>query len=241
MSYIDHKRKRCTRTYNTLKPNNYNNTKCILLHAKNSGELPEIDRTFNDKTWLENSAELLGVNNECLIIDKSFDKFAYTDKIPAYYDFVCNTKYEYVLISDSTDAVVTDNPDDAIAILDYYDCDVLYSTTHWWDYDYFTMPAQYEFNFSKYGKTYLNSGVCIGKTETLKKLFKRVLDYAAFEPASYYAATYRDVNGYLKWPKDKLAQFPKHCSDDQTIIRYLLKEFWPLVKVDNKFLLAEER
>lgn len=241
MSFIDHKRQRCVRTYNTLKPNNYNNTKCILLHAKNSGELSEQDKSFNDKTWLENSAELLGVNHECLIIDKSFHNFAYTDKIPAYYDFVCNTKYEYVLISDSTDAVVTGNPDDAIALLDHYGCDVLYSTTHWWDYDYFTMPEQYEFNFSKYGKTYLNSGVCIGKTETLKKLFKRVLDYAAFEPAAYYTVMYRDRNGYTDWSKEMLAQFPKHCSDDQTIIRYLLKEFWPLVKVDNEFLLAEER
>lgn len=241
MSLVDHKRQRCARTFKTLKANKYNNTKCILLHAKNSGSLPEADKTFNDKTWLENSAELLGVTHKCLIIDKPFNEFAYTDKIPAYYNFLCNTEYEYVLISDSTDAVITGNPDDGIALLDHYNCDVLYSTTHWWDYDYFTMPSQYKFNFKHYGKTYLNSGVCIGKTKTLINLFKRVLDYASFEPASYYTVNYRDRNGYVNWTEEQLAQFPKNCSDDQTIIRYLIKEFWPLVKIDNEFLLAAER
>jgi hypothetical protein len=241
MSFIDHKRIRCARTYQTLKPAAHNNTKCILLHAKNAGPLAAADTTFNDKTWLENSAELLGVNHTCITINKSYQDFAYTDKIPAYYDFVCNTPYEYVLISDSTDSVITKNPDDAIELLSYYNCDVIYSTTHWWDYDAFTMPDRHQFNYSHYGTTYLNSGVCLGKTATLQKLFKRVLDYAAYEPASYYAKTYRDTNGYKNWSPEQLAAFPKNVSDDQTIIRYLIKEFWPMVKIDGKFLLAAER
>jgi hypothetical protein len=241
MSLVDHKRQRCAKTYHTLEPKNYNNQQCILLHAKNSGELPEADRTFNDLTWLENSAELLGVNHECLIIDKTHENFAYTDKIPAYYEYLCNTDYEYALIADSTDSAIIANPDDGISLLEEYDCEVLYSTTHWWDYDAFTMPAQYKFNFERWGTTYINTGVCIGKTDTLRRLFKRVLDYAAFEPATYYAKTYRDTNGYVNWSPERLAAFPKGCSDDQTIIRYLVKEFWPAVKVDYKFKLAVER
>lgn len=240
MGVITHKRGRCAEAYKTLGPQSYNNTECVLLHVRNKGVLNPEDVTFNGKTWLENSAELLGINQVCILGNKSYIEFAYTDKIPLFLDYLKSTSYKYALVADSVDCVIHSNPDEAIKLLEYYDCEVLYSTTPWKDHDKFTMPEQSEFNNSKYN-TRLNSGVCIGKVSTLIELYSRVLDYAAFEPIIHYHPTYRKVNGYKNWTQEQLAAFPKGCSDDQTIIRYLLKEFWPKIKLDTEYRLAKQR
>lgn len=241
MSFVDHKRLRCARTYQRLVPANFNNTRVGVLHVRNHGELPELDRTEDGNTWLHRSCELQGIHHVALVAERNSEEFAFTDKIPMYLEALRTMDWEWVIIADSTDSVITRNPDEAVELLDYYGCEVLYSTTHWWDYDAFTMPEQEAFLRKHYGTCYLNSGVCLGRRDTLIELFERVLDYAAFEPWWVYAKKYRDRNGYMDWSPEQLAAFPKGCSDDQTIIRYLVKEFWPRIKIDNEFKLAEER
>lgn len=242
MAFISHKRGTCKHEFAKLKPAKLNNTRCILLHTKNAGPLMPADVTFNDKTWLENSCELLGINHECIIIDKPKEKFAYTDKIPTFLNYLKTCNYEYALIADSTDSVVLSNPDNAINLLDEYDCDILFSNTAHIDWDQYTMPDRAKFNNEKFGsRSYVNTGVCIGKTSTLIELYERVLEYAEYDPIWVYHPTYRKTNGYMNWTKEQQLNFPKGCSDDQTIIRYLIKDFWPKIKVDTQFKLACKR
>lgn len=235
---IHHKRSDCKNKYGKLKEQKLHNTQCILLTVKNSGELTSVDKTFNDKTWLENSADKLGITYECLVSPLDKDTFAYTSKIPLFYDFLKTTPYEYVLISDATDAIITQSPDNAIKLLHEYDCDILYSVTHWSDHDSFTMPDVNKFTHSIYGSKKLNSGVCIGRTSKLLQLFERVLEYAEFIPAKEYHVKYRKTNGYKNWTKKQLKEFPKGVSCDQVIIRYLFKEFYPNLKLDINGKLA---
>lgn len=241
MSLVLHKRGECENAYSKLTEQNYDNTKCLLLHCKNSGQLNPEDVTFNDKTWLENSADLLGINHTCIVIDKPYTTFAYTDKIPYFLIHLKNMTHEYVLIADSVDCIINGNPDDAIELLNNYNCDILYSTTPWNDHDNFTMPERSKFNDKVFNNIKLNSGVCIGKVDTLVKLFERVLEYASYEPIRYYHPTYRKKNGYMQWTAEQLKNFPKGCSDDQTIIRYLVMEFYPRIQLDTKYKLTSRR
>lgn len=238
---IHHNRKDCGKKYQEIQYQNEKNTKCLLLCVKNSGELTESDKTFNDKTWLENSAEKLGLEYKCLISPLDRETFAYTSKIPIYYDFLKTTPYEYILISDATDAVITQSPDNSIKLLEEYSCEILYSVTGHLDHDSFTMPEVAKFTKSIYGNHKLNSGVCVGKTSHLISLFERILDYAEYMPAKQYHMKYRVNNGYKNWTKDQLRDFPKGVSCDQVIIRYLLKEFYPSIKLDIHGKLALKR
>jgi hypothetical protein len=116
--FIHHRRAECKSYYSKLKPNNYNNQKCIVVSAKNKGELNDGDKTFNDKTWLENSCELQGINHISLIMDVTAKETAYVSKPKYVYQYLLNCNYDYVLVSDSTDCVILKNPDDAISLLD---------------------------------------------------------------------------------------------------------------------------
>ena len=238
---VHHQRRECEEYYSKLTPQNYNNTECVLLSVRNSGELNPSDVTFNDKTWLENSADLLGINHESILSPLTNKEFAYTSKPLHFYEFLKKSDYEYALISDSTDAVILKNPDHAVRLLDLYECEILYSVTEWPDHDSFTMPDIAEFTAELYGSFKLNAGVCIGRTKTLLKLMERVLEYAEYLPIRIFSDQYRKTNGYSNWTKDQLADFPKGVSSEQTIIRYLFKEYYPLIKLDNKILLAQKR
>jgi hypothetical protein len=104
------------------------------------------------------------------------------------------------------------------------------------------MPDRYDFNQSIYGHIKLNGGVCAGRVDCLIKLYERILEYAAYDtPIIKYISTYRRHNGYCQWTKHQLENFPKGVSCDQTILRYLLKEFYPSLKLDTKNLLAAAR
>ena len=75
----------CVKHYDLLTPINYNNKKCIVVSAKNKGELSPKDKTFNDKTWLENSCELQGINHISLVMATDYTNTAYVSKIKYFY------------------------------------------------------------------------------------------------------------------------------------------------------------
>ena len=240
--FIHHRRGVCHTNYSKLKPNNYNNQKCIVLGAKNKGELSHDDITFNDKTWLENSCDLQGINHISLTMDTVAEETAYVSKIKYFYDYLLNCDYEYVMVSDSTDCIIFKNPDEAISLLDEYKCDILYGVSRFHDWVDFTMPERDTFNKSINGQYSANTGVCIAKTSELLKLYKRVLEYADFNVSWLdYFKIYRSTNGYAKWSKEQLSAFPKGVSCDQVIIKYLFKDFYPKLKLDTLGLLTNKR
>ena len=240
--YIHHRRGQCKSYYSNLKSNTYNNQKCIVLSAKNKGELKKGDKTFNDKTWLENSCDLQGINHISLIMDTTAEETAYVAKIKYFYDYLLNCDYEYVMVSDSTDCVILKNPDEAISLLDEYKCDILYGVSRFHDWVDFTMPERDAFNKSINGQYSANTGVCIAKTSELLKLYKRVLEYAdeSITTSDYYK-TYRSNNGYKNWSEEQLLAFPKGVGCDQVIIKYLIKDFHPKFKLDVHGKLTNKR
>lgn len=234
--------KGCVRHYAELVPSYYNNTKCIVVSAKNDGELPLNDKTFNDKTWLENSCELQGINHISLIMNTTSDTTAYVSKIKYFYNYLNSCNYEYVIVSDSTDCVIRKNPDDAIKLLDEYQCDILYGTSRFHDWVEFTMPERAAFNSKIYPTVSVNTGVCLARVDKLLPLYKRVLAYAddTITTQEYYN-TYRCNNGYKNWPNEKLNNFPMGVGCDQVIIKYLFKDFYPSLKLDIHGLLTNNR
>lgn len=240
--FVHHRRGQCSDYYSKLKPNNYNNTECIVVHAKNKGKLNKPDSTFNDKTWLENSCELQGINHHVLIMDTDSNNTAYVSKIKYFFEYLTECTYDYALISDSTDCIILKNPDEAIKLLSDYDCDILYGVGKCNDYESFTMPERDKFNRSIYGGKKLNSGVCIGRVNKLLELYEQVLNYADYSVSTKtYFNTYRKVNGYKNWNKSQLENFPKGVSCDQVIIKYLIKDFYPALKLDVNGLLTNIR
>lgn len=232
----------CVRHYNLLTPMNYNNTQCIVVSAKNKGELSPNDKTFNNNTWLENSCDLQGINHVSLIMDTDYQNTAYVSKIKYFYDYLLNCNYEYAIVSDSTDCIIMKNPDDAIALLDKYNCDILYGTSRFHDWVEFTMPERAQFNKSIYPDLSVNSGVCIARVAELLKLYTRILEYADTSvSASEYFKVYRSVNGYANWSVSRLSEFPKGVSCDQVIIKYLMKDFYPKLKLDINGILTNKR
>jgi len=240
--YIHHRRGNCASHYSNLISKNYNNTKCIVLSAKNKGELKKGDKTFNDKTWLENSCDLQGINHMSLTMDTIAEETAYVSKIKYFYNYLLDCDYEYVMVSDSTDCVILKNPDDAISLLDEYKCDILYGVGNCNDFESFTMSDQATFNKNLYGNTRINTGVCIARVGVLINLYKRVIEYMDESvSADEYREQYRKNNGYSNWSAEKLNEFPHGVSCDQVIIKYLIKEFHPHLKLDVNGLLTNKR
>jgi hypothetical protein len=246
MNYvIDHSRGRCASNYKYLSDLGHiqvNNTKCIILGVKHTGALKDHDKTFNENTWLENSAELLGIKYSIAKSVKTAENFAFTDKLPLVFDMLNQTTYEYAIIADSVDSIIVNNPDLIVDILNYYDTNILCSTTQWPAYDYFTMPDKHSFIHSIYGNgVYLNSGVIGGKVSSLIDLYKRTLDYAGYEPTDNWNQMYNKRNGYMDWSEERLKNFPAGISCDQSIFRYLFQEFYPSIKLDVHHYLAAAR
>lgn len=246
MNYIiDHNRSKCTSNYKYLTdlgPIKINNTKCIVLGVKHTGPLKDHDRTFNENTWLENSADLLGIKYSIAQSVKTLENFAFTDKLPLVYELLKQTTYEYAIIADTVDSIIVNDPDLIINILSHYDSDILCSTTSWVAYDYFTMPDRHKFIQSIYGNNlFLNSGVIAGKVSSLIKLYERTLEYAAYEPINNWNQMYNKCNGYINWNEKQLKAFPAGVSCDQSIFRYLFQEFYPSMKLDVDYLLSARR
>ena len=232
----------CVKHYDLLTPINYNNKKCIVVSAKNKGELSPKDKTFNDKTWLENSCVLQGINHISLVMTTDYTNTAYVSKIKYFYEYLLGCDYEYAIVSDSTDCVMLKNPDDAIKLLDEYECDILYGTSRYHDWVDFTMPERAKFNKSVYPSLSINTGVCVGRVDELLKLYLNILKYADDSiSASEYHNTYRAVNGYKNWSKGKLNDFPNGVACDQVITKYLFKDFYPKLKLDTLGKLTNNR
>ena len=263
MDYIiNHNRGQCESEYNKILNNVSNNVdkninnKCILLSYR-TDIIPQPDKTFNEKTWLENSADLLKLNYDVEMISTDPDTLPFTSKISSIYNLLLNyqSSFEYALYTDAFDSVVVNNPDNLVNVLKHYNCDIIFGTTTWYDHDYYTMNDRFEFNKNLYNiqRTelglnnnnnilYLNAGTFGGKISSLIKLFDRVLDYASFDiPWKVHQKQYRRTNGYKTWDENQMKNFPKNVSDDQTIFRYLIKEFYPLIKIDIINLLAASR
>ena len=140
----------------------------------------------------------------------------------------CTTKY--FMCCDAIDVIFIDNPQRVIDIFHTFECDALFMSTQSLD-GYNCMPEVKGWADRINGgrMRYLNSGVYIGKTSFIKKVFDEAIKYAI--PHGVTMDEYRE---YLKSePKD----YP-NGSQDQDIFRYLEPDFYPRLIVDYDNLMV---
>ncbi len=148
-------------------------------------------------------------------------------------------KTEYLLFSDSDDAVLRDDPAKAIQFLQEENCDLLFSNTNW-DGAYDGMPDVRKWadkNARESGRThcYLNSGVYIGRTEFLREVVNSVVEYITDNNLTM--VEYWDLcDNVISY--ERLPEFPRGVGSCQVILRYLHPRFYPRMKIDYKDRLA---
>lgn len=163
----DMKKQACLNSFNykpIVKPDNVeiittafeveNTTLPLLTQLKNS-KIPFLNSTDNHKiiTW----------NNR--------------NKIQYIYDTLQEVSSDYCLILDSRDVAIASNLSDILSLYESYGVDVLYNAG---DALHPNIEIEKIPNRNELGEfKYFNAGCCIGKTDTLKELYKEALDIIA--------------------------------------------------------------
>jgi len=144
---------------------------------------------------------------------------------------------EYLLFSDSVDAVIRADPAKAIPLLERYSCKALFgataSTLH-----YYLMPEMQKLADEASGEhagLYLNSGVYVAKTAFLRELLACAMEYITEEEIS--------LAEYRRRQKEKGSAaaapgFPLGVASDQLILRYIQTQFGSDIGIDYEGLLA---
>jgi hypothetical protein len=146
---------------------------------------------------------------------------------------------EYVLYVDANDAVLTGDPARFVPLLKEYDCDLLFSSTHYKG-GYECMPeikrwADQRCREAGFERSYLNTGVFLGRREFTREVFEAATVYVDAEDLTPEEFTKRRAKGQLC---KTLPEFPKNVGADQVIISYLEPRFYPRLKVDYSGKLA---
>jgi hypothetical protein len=185
---------------------------------------------YEETSILERNMEYLGL--DLVVLTDARLPWRNTFKFEMIHNYLnsgkCTT--EYFMCLDAIDVIFVDEPQKVIDIFRTFECDALFMSTQSMD-GYNCMPEVKRWADGINGGRirYLNSGVYIGKTSFIKKVFDEAIKYAI--PHGVTMDEYRE---YLKSePKD----YPKG-SQDQDIFRYLEPDFYPLLRVDYDNLMA---
>ena len=238
---VIHDRHVVKRVFENMKSNNYlknSFTKpdnLTILTCRNKGSLedriiPSLSG-YDDKSILECSLEYLGIDGLVVLKDDRLP-WRNTFKIEMINNYLnsekCTTKY--FMFCDAVDVIFTDSPKKVIDIFESFDCDALFMSTTSTD-GYNCMPDVKNFVDGINGgcRRYMNSGVYVGNTEFIKKLFNEAVKYIS--PHGVIMDGYRD---YLN---SNPSNYPIG-SQDQDIFRFIEPKFYPRLKVDYKNQMA---
>jgi hypothetical protein len=190
---------------------------------------------------MEKSLRYVGIEDYTVLRSAINGPWVQTIKLIAILDYLksdsCRT--EYLLYCDSNDAVLRDDPREAIKYLEEENCDLLLSKTKSKKV-YKGMPQvkAWTDQIAKeqgYPGWYINAGVFVARTSFLSEVLEAVMAYITDDDLP------DKVLGQLLRHGDlgkRLPEFPKGCGSDQTILRYLHPQFYPRMKVDYKGRLA---
>ena len=215
-------------------------------HAK--GKLrcpPEITillvHNYKKEPIMEKSLRYVGIENFVVLkVDPSI-LWKHIQKIKEIKKFLDSgrCKTEYILFFDSVDAVLRDEPEKAIRYLQEEGCDLLFSSTlHRGGYEYMPEMKEWTDRIAKesgYGERYLNSGIYVAKTSFLREVMDTAMEYLTED-----AISQQEYTELLQkeGSREDLPPFPKGMRCDQTILRYLHRQFYPRMKIDYKNRLA---
>jgi hypothetical protein len=190
---------------------------------------------------MERSLRYVGVDNFVVLRPNGNRPWRNTVKLTMLKEYLdsgaCKTKY--LLLCDSDDAVLSDDPGKAIDYLEDQRCDLLFSSTKYTG-GYVCMPhikewADQKARESGSAPTYINAGVFVGKTAFLRQVLEVANSYVTEHDLS--RTDYRRLRreGSLN---RRLPEFPRGIGCDQVILRYLHPRFYPQMKVDYAGQLA---
>ena len=195
------------------------------------------------KTLMELSLDYLGIHDYTVLRMPADVPWRHTARIPVMLDWLtsgaCTT--EYVLFSDCDDALMRDDPQKAIDLLQAAGCQMLVSSTA---YDaYHGMPdvkVKTE-SFAPPGRTktnrpriHLNAGVYIARAGFLREYLEAARQYVTDDDLSIETLNVISDKDLLRL----LPEFPCGVGSDQTIMRYLFPRFHPRMKIDYDERLA---
>lgn len=145
---------------------------------------------------------------------------------------------EYILYSDSDDAVLRNDPQFAIDLLDEYDCDMLFSSSYsnrtykympeverWLDT---VSPAESP------GGRYLCAGVFMGRWDFVQTVLEEATQYICDGDVDDAPRVLERHRGMVQ----NTDRFPFGVDNDQTLFRYLHPQFHPRIRVDTQSRLA---
>tara|TARA_R100000231_G_scaffold139611_1_gene121610 strand:+ start:1226 stop:1969 length:744 start_codon:yes stop_codon:yes gene_type:complete len=188
-------------------------------------------RGYEEKSILESSLEYLGVDGLVVLKDGRLP-WRNTFKFEMLHNYFnsgkCNTKY--FMCCDAIDVIFKDNPQKVIDIFETFECDALFMSTNSLDgYDCMTEVKQFVDKINGGNGRYLNSGVYIAKTDFIKEVIGKAMDYALPHGVT--------MDKYREYLSSNPSNYPQG-SQDQDIFRFLESKFYPKIKVDYKNIMA---
>jgi hypothetical protein len=195
------------------------------------------------KTIMEQSLEYIGILDYTVLRVKPSGRWHGTIRSTTILDYLksgaCRT--EYILFSDSDDAIIRDDPAIAIDLLASNDCEMLISNTSHDEYTGMPEAAQFALNIARHNgcnakqrNIHLNAGVYVARTAFLREVFEAMMAYVT--PADLPRKTLAgltDAQAHAILP-----DFPRGIGNDQLLMRFLHSQFYPRMKIDYENRLA---
>ena len=181
---------------------------------------------YSEKSLFEQSLDFLGIKDYVVLSEQFEGPWRHTLKIQWIVNYLraggCKT--EYLLYCDARDSILRVDPQIVLDLFLERHVSLLFNATMSKRAYYFGMPGMLEWARTvapRLGR-YLNSGAFIGTTKFVQLVFEEAMKYV--DPEQHIVAG--DVTSLTEFP-----EFPKG-TDDQTILRYLQREFHPAMSID---------
>jgi hypothetical protein len=202
-----------------------------IITCRNSGTMQDriIDTLsgYEDKSILECNLEYLGIRDLVVLTDDRLP-WRNTFKIEMISNYLDHCTTKYILYCDAIDVIFVDNPSKVLEIFHEFSCKMLFMSSNSRD-GYNCMPDILTWVMLNHSNRYLNSGVWIGETEFVKKVFNEAVKYIT--PHGVTMDQYRE---YLQSVPEN---FPIGAQD-QDIFRFIEPKFYPDLKVDYENKIA---
>lgn len=189
---------------------------------------------YSNPGLFEKSLDVLGVTGYT-VLNKPVKSWRMSFKLSWVVDYIESGKCEdLILFCDSRDAVITNNPQQAIDFFQSYDAQIIFGATTFRE-DYRFMPEVLNWTEQNHSGWYLNAGAWIGKKDYVLKLFKQALKYVPEHKPIH--AGYENLK---RISSTGFRNFPTGIDCDQIILRYM-EPNWPGIVLDKEGLLIRKR
>jgi len=195
--------------------------------------------TYREKSLFEKSLDYVGVDH--VVLQEPFKgpwKSILKLKFVLNYLKSGSCKTDYFLYCDARDAILWDDPQKIVDVLESTECDLLFGSTMFKG-GWMCMPKVREWTKTvarKKGR-YLNAGVFIGKPDFIKEVLEEASKY--FSKKGLTKLQYDKLGRGLRDTKlcKALPKYPKGALD-QDILRFLHPKFYPKMDIDYRNQIA---